>query len=142
MLLFSRSVVSDSLQPHGLQHARLPHPSPSPRVGSHSLLQGISLTQGSNLGLLHCRWILYHLRHEGSPVMALPLNNFLPPGLGIHLATFELTVYVLIYFWLCWIVTAARGLTLVAVCGLLTGGLSCETQTLGCSGFSSCGTWA
>ena len=27
---FSRSVVSDSLQPHGLQHARLPFPSPSP----------------------------------------------------------------------------------------------------------------
>ena len=26
---------------------------------SHSLLQGIFLTQGSNLGLLHCRWILY-----------------------------------------------------------------------------------
>ena len=28
-LLFSRSVVSDSLQPHRLQHARLPCPSPS-----------------------------------------------------------------------------------------------------------------
>ena len=26
-----------------------------------------SLTQGSNPGLLHCRWILYHLNHEGSP---------------------------------------------------------------------------
>ena len=32
-------------------------------VGYHALLQGIFLTQGSNLGLLwllHCRWILYH----------------------------------------------------------------------------------
>ena len=27
---FSRSVVSDSLRPHGLQHARLPCPSPTP----------------------------------------------------------------------------------------------------------------
>ena len=27
---FSRSVVSSSLQPHGLQHARLPWPSPTP----------------------------------------------------------------------------------------------------------------
>ena len=27
----------------------------------HLLLQGIFLTQGSNLGLLHCRQILYHL---------------------------------------------------------------------------------
>ena len=27
---FSHSVASDSLQPHGLQHARLPYPSPTP----------------------------------------------------------------------------------------------------------------
>ena len=35
-LLFSRSVVSDSLQPHGLQLIRLPCPSPSPRACSNS----------------------------------------------------------------------------------------------------------
>ena len=39
-------------------------------VGCHSLLQGIFPTQGSNLGLLHCRQILYHLSHQGSPVIA------------------------------------------------------------------------
>ena len=33
---FSRSVVSDSLQPHGLQHARPPCPSPTPGVYSNS----------------------------------------------------------------------------------------------------------
>ena len=33
---FSRSVVSDSLRPHGLQHARLPCPSPTPGVYSNS----------------------------------------------------------------------------------------------------------
>ena len=33
---FSRSVVSNSLQPHGLQHARLPRPSPTPRAYSNS----------------------------------------------------------------------------------------------------------
>ena len=33
-------------------------------VGSHSLLQGIFPTQGSNPGLLHCRWILYQLSHR------------------------------------------------------------------------------
>ena len=32
--LFSRSAVSDSLPPHGLQHIRLPCPSPSLRVCS------------------------------------------------------------------------------------------------------------
>ena len=29
---FNRSVMSDSLRPHGLQHARLPCPSPTPRA--------------------------------------------------------------------------------------------------------------
>ena len=33
---FSRSVMSNSLRPHGLQHAKLPCPSPSPRVCSNS----------------------------------------------------------------------------------------------------------
>ena len=33
---FSCSVVSDSLQPHGLQHTRPPCPSPTPRVYSNS----------------------------------------------------------------------------------------------------------
>ena len=36
-------------------------------VGSHSILQGIFPTQGSNLGLPHCRQILYHLSHQGNP---------------------------------------------------------------------------
>ena len=35
-------------------------------VGSHSLFQGIFPTQGSNPGLLHCRWILYQLSHQGN----------------------------------------------------------------------------
>ena len=33
-LLFIRSVMSNSLQPHGLQHVRLPCPSLSPRIFS------------------------------------------------------------------------------------------------------------
>ena len=36
MLLFSRSVVSDSLQPHGPQHTRPPCPSPTPGVHPNS----------------------------------------------------------------------------------------------------------
>ena len=35
---FSRSVVSDSFLPHGLQHARLPCPSSTPRAYSNSCL--------------------------------------------------------------------------------------------------------
>ena len=36
-------------------------------MGCHALLQGIFLTQGSNPGLPRCRWILYHLSHQGRP---------------------------------------------------------------------------
>ena len=42
---FSRSVVSDSLRPHGLQHTRLPCPSPTPRACS---LLSIELMMQSN----------------------------------------------------------------------------------------------
>ena len=40
-------------------------------VGCHFLLQGIFLTQESNLGLLHCRQILYRSSYEGNPFMPL-----------------------------------------------------------------------
>ena len=67
----SHSVLSDSLRPHGLYPARLLCPWNSPGkntgVGNNSLLQGIFLTQGSNLELLHFRQILYCLSHQGSP---------------------------------------------------------------------------
>ena len=36
-------------------------------VGCRALLQGIFPIQGSNPGLRHCRWSLYHLTHQGSP---------------------------------------------------------------------------
>ena len=56
-LLFSRSVVSYSLSPHGLWTTRLLSPWGSPGkntgVDCHFLLQGIVPTQGSNLHLLH-----------------------------------------------------------------------------------------
>ena len=35
-------------------------------VGYHFLLQGIFLTQGSNLGLVHCRETFHRLSHQGS----------------------------------------------------------------------------
>ena len=60
-------------------------------VGSLSLLQQTLLTQESNQGLSHCRRILYHLSHKGSPRerlqwAAFPLLGILPtqgmnPGL-------------------------------------------------------------
>ena len=51
LLLFSHSVVSDSLRPHGLQHARLPCLSLSPGVCSNScpLSQWCYLTISSSV---------------------------------------------------------------------------------------------
>ena len=65
------AVLSDSLWPHEPQPTRLLCPWKSPGkntgVGCHALLRRIFPTQGLKPGLLHCRWILYHLRHQGSP---------------------------------------------------------------------------
>ena len=62
-------------------------------VGCHALLQGIVPTQGSNPGLLHCRWIIYHLRHRGSPrileQIAYPFSRKLSIP-GIELGSLEL----------------------------------------------------
>ena len=76
-------VTFNSLRPHGLWPTKLLCPRDSPgmntRVGSRSLLEGIFPTQGLNLGLLHCRRILYQLSHQGS----------LYPHLGLASRTWE-----------------------------------------------------
>ena len=61
-----RSVVSESLRPHGI-YSPQNSPGQNTGVGSLSLLQRIFPTQGSNPGLPHCRQILYPLSHKGSP---------------------------------------------------------------------------
>ena len=67
---FSRSVVSDSLQPHGLQPTRLlcpwDFPGKNTGVGCHFLLQGIFLTQGSKSAV--------------SPALAGGFFTTAPPG--------------------------------------------------------------
>ena len=45
-------------------------------VGCQFLLQEISLTQGLNPGLLHCRQTLYHLSHQGNGASNPKLNLF------------------------------------------------------------------
>ena len=62
----SCSVMSASLWPHGL-YTSWNSLGQNTGVGSLSLLQGIFPSQGSNPCLSHCRWILYHLSHQGSP---------------------------------------------------------------------------
>ena len=62
----SHSVVPDSLQPHGL-YSLWNYPGQNTGVGSPSLLQGIVPTQ-VQLSHWHCRWILYQLSHQRSPL--------------------------------------------------------------------------
>ena len=62
----SCSVMSDSLQPHGL-HTPWNFPGQNTGVGTRSLLQGILPIQWLNPGLPHCRQILYQLSYQGRP---------------------------------------------------------------------------
>ena len=74
--------MSNSLWPHGLWLTRLLCPGAFPGkntgVGCCSLLQGIFPTQGSNPDLLHCKWILYCLSHQGSLFAYMYFPSTLP----------------------------------------------------------------
>ena len=61
----SRSVISNSLQPHGL-NSPWNSPGQNTGVGRLSLLQGIFPAQGLNRDLLHCRQILCQLSYRGT----------------------------------------------------------------------------
>ena len=58
-----------SFQPRDSLPAELPGKPKNTGLGSRSFLQGICPTQGSNPGLPHCRRVLYHLSHKGSPIL-------------------------------------------------------------------------
>ena len=86
---FSRSVMSNSLRPHGLQHSRPPCPSPTPGVYSNSSIESVmpsnhlilccpllllpsifpSIRVFSNESTLHIRWLKcwsFNLMHHPS----------------------------------------------------------------------------
>ena len=64
-------------------------------MGSHLLLQGIILTQGSNPSLPHCGQILYHLSHQGSPNLSVQslsrVRLFATPWTVTHQASLSIT---------------------------------------------------
>ena len=83
--MHSCSVVSNSMQPHGLSPARLLYPWNFPGnntgVGCHFLLQGIFPTQGLNpclLHLLHWQADSLPLSHLERPFLNLTLNKLMP----------------------------------------------------------------
>ena len=76
LLLFSCPVMSDSLRPYGLQHARLPCPSLSPRVYSNScpLSQWCHPTISSSV-------VLFSSCPQSVPASgSFPMNQLLTPG--------------------------------------------------------------
>ena len=58
-MLFSHSVVSNSLRPHGLQHTRYPSPSPTPSLLK---LMSIESMMPSNHLILYCPLLLPSIR--------------------------------------------------------------------------------
>ena len=76
LLLFSHSVMSDSLSPHGLQHTRLCRPSPSPRVCSNS--HPLCWWMPSN-HLILCRPLLL-LPSIFPATGSFPMSRLLAPG--------------------------------------------------------------
>ena len=72
----SCSVMSDSLQPHGL-YSPWNSPGQNTGVGTVSLLQGIFPTQGLNSRLLHFQGILYQLSYQGRAVCKTQIDCLL-----------------------------------------------------------------
>ena len=67
-------------------------------VGCHFLLQRIFLSQGSILGLLHCRQILYQLSNREGPKHSLALPFF---GIGMKADLFQSCRHCWV-FQICW----------------------------------------
>ena len=70
-------------------------------MGIHSLLQGIFLTEGSNLGLPHGGQILHHLSHQGSHTVQLfpfTCEWTLSSGLTVEFEMALITVFLGCYF--------------------------------------------
>ena len=96
---FSRSIVSDSLRPHELQHARPPCPSPTPRVYSNScalswwchptisschapLLPSVSpsIRSFSSQSALCIRWSKYWTPSASTSVLPMNTQDWSPLG--------------------------------------------------------------
>ena len=71
-------------------YLQMKSPGKNTEVGNQSLLQRIFLTQGSNPSLLHCRQILYHLNHQGSPEIYVKCSKFPNRDTCLHAKSLQL----------------------------------------------------
>ena len=86
--------LSDSLRPHGLQSASFLCPWDSPgkntAVGQPFPSLGDLSDPGTEPSLLHCRRVLYHLSHQGSPRWKCSiLLTYLLPNVVTTLSTWN-----------------------------------------------------
>ena len=75
-LLFSCSIVSDSLWPHGPQHTRLPCPSPTPKACSNSCLSSQWCHPTILSSIIHFSSCLQSFPASGS----FPMSQFFTSG--------------------------------------------------------------
>ena len=112
---FSRSVMSDSLRPHGLQHTRPPCPSPTPGVYSNSypLSQWCQPTVSSSV-------VPFSSHPQSFPASgSLQMSQFFTSGgrrTGVSASTSDLPMNIQDWFpsgWTGWISLQSKGLSRV-----------------------------
>ena len=112
---FSRSIVFDSLQPHGLQHARLPCPSPTPRACSNSRPLTQRCHPTISFSVVHFSSCLQSFPASGS----FPMSQFFTLGgqsIGISDSTSVLPMNIKDWSplgWSGWICLPSKGLSRV-----------------------------
>ena len=112
LVQFSRSVMSDSLRPHGLQHARPPCPSPTPRAYSNSC----PLSQWCHPTISSV--VPFSSRLQSFPASgSFPMSEFFTPGgQRIGLSASVLPMNILDWSplgWTGWISLQSKGLSRV-----------------------------
>ena len=107
---FSRSVMSDSLRPHGLQHARPPCPSPTPGVYSNSCLLSLWCHPTTSSSV-----VPFSSRLQSFPALgSFQMNQFFTSGgqsIGVSTSTSVLPMDTQDWSplgWTCWISCSPR----------------------------------
>ena len=112
---FSHSVMSDSLQPHGLQHTRLPYLSQSPRVCSNSCPLNRWCHPVISSSVVPFSSYLHSFPASGSS----PMSQIFAPGsqrIGVSASTSVPPMNIQDWFpleWTCWISLQSKGLSRV-----------------------------
>ena len=112
---FSRSVVSNSSWPHGLQHARLPCPSPTPGAYSNSCPSSWWCHPTVSSSVIPFSFCLQYFPASGS----FPMSQFFSKGgqsIGVSASSSVLPMNVQDWFplgWTGWISLQSKGLSRV-----------------------------